>query len=69
MAERSFSCALNAGCNVPVGAYAKIVYDRLILKGLYINEDNKKFYRGEISGNFNQAEELGKILAKEIFIS
>ena len=69
MAERSFSCALNAGCNVPVGAYAKIVDDRLTLKGLYIDENNKKFYRGEISGNFNQAEELGKILAKEIFIS
>ena len=65
-AERSFARALNAGCNAPVGAYAKIFNDELTLKGLYI-DDEKNFYRGKISGSRNEAEKLGEILAKEIF--
>lgn len=67
IAERSFSRALNAGCNVPVGAFASITNGILTLKGLYIDEGTKKFYRGELSGNFNDAETIGETLAKEIF--
>ena len=66
-AERSFAKALNAGCNVPVGAYAKILDEKLILKGLYIDEESKKFYRGKISGDKYNAGLLGEKLAKEIF--
>ncbi len=68
LAERSFSRALNAGCNVPVGAYAFINENVLTLKGLYIDEATKKFYRGKLSGDFHEAEEIGKNLAKEIFL-
>ena len=67
LAERSFSRALNAGCNVPVGAFAEIKNGILTLKGLYIDEKTKKFYRGILSGNFNDAELIGATLAKEIF--
>ena len=67
IAERSFSRALGAGCNVPVGAFAGIKNGILTLKGLYIDEKTKKFYRGELSGNFNDAELIGATLAKEIF--
>ena len=65
-AERSFARALNAGCNVPVGAYARILNDKLILKGLFI-DDEKNFYTGELSGDPNEAELIGEKLAKEIF--
>ena len=67
LAERSFSRALNAGCNVPVGAFAEIKNGILTLKGLYIDEKTKKFYRGELSGNIYDAELIGATLAKEIF--
>ena len=64
-AERSFAKTLNAGCNVPVGAYSEIFNDEIILKGLYI--EDKKFFRGVIKGNRKDAEILGEKLAKEIF--
>ncbi len=66
-AERSFAMALNAGCNVPVGAYAEIFGDEIILKGLYIEENDKRFFRGIIKGHRKDAEILGEKLAKEIF--
>ncbi len=67
LAERSFSRALNAGCNVPVGAYAKITGGTLTLKGLYIDEASGKFYRGVSSGNLYNAEAIGQKLAEKLF--
>ena len=67
IAERSFARALNAGCNVPVGSYAVIDGDILTLRGLYIDEKSKNFYRGIHSGDKNDAEFIGNTLAKEIF--
>ncbi len=67
IAERSFARALNAGCNVPVGAYAIVEDDELILQGLYIDEKSKKFYRGTHAGNKHDAEIIGITLARRIF--
>lgn len=68
IAERSFARALNAGCNVPVGAYAVIDNELLMLQGLYIDEKTRKFFRGTLSGNKHDAEIIGQTLAREIFI-
>ncbi|MBR1486525.1 MAG: hydroxymethylbilane synthase [Synergistaceae bacterium] len=68
LAERSFSRALNAGCNLPVGAFAEISGEILTLRGLYIDEKTKKFYRGVSSGKIFDAEKIGENLAKEIFL-
>ena len=68
MAERSFAKKLNAGCNVPVGAYAKIIDDKIFLTGLYIDETTKKFYKGTLSGNINDSELIGVNLAREILL-
>ena len=67
IAERSFARALNAGCNVPVGAYAIVEDDELILQGLYIDEKSKKFYRSTHTGNKHDAEIIGITLARRIF--
>ena len=67
LAERSFSRELNAGCNVPVGAYAFIRGDTLTLEGLYIDESSKKFFRGTLSGHRSEAELIGKKLSEVIF--
>lgn len=66
-AERSFARALNAGCNTPVGAYAEIFGDEIILKGLYIEQESGKFFKGVIKSNRKDAEKSGEKLAKEIF--
>ena len=65
LAERAFSRALNAGCNVPLGAYAELHGDTMTLKGLYI-DDEGIFRRGEISGVRSEAQELGQRLAEVI---
>ena len=68
IAERSFAKKLNAGCNVPVGAYAFIENEKIFLKGLYIDEKTGKFYKGILSGNIKDAEIIGKNLAERIFL-
>ena len=66
LAERSFTQALGAGCNVPVGAYAFLEGDILNLKGLYVDEKTGKFFQGSSSGDKNQASITGKNLAEII---
>ena len=65
LAERAFSRALNAGCNVPLGAYAELHGDTMTLKGVYV-DDEGGFRRGEISGLRSEAQELGQRLAEVI---
>ncbi|MBQ7219644.1 MAG: hydroxymethylbilane synthase [Synergistaceae bacterium] len=65
LAERAFAGALNAGCNVPAGAYAEIEGDSLTLKGLYVDGEGI-FRRREISGTRAEAEELGQRLAEAV---
>ena len=66
VAERSFARSLGAGCNVPVGAYAVIDGEMITLKGLYIDEKTRRFYRGELTGRRYEAEAVGKKLAEVI---
>ena len=66
IAERSFSRALGAGCNVPIGAYAVTEGETLTLQGLFIDEKTRRFFRGEISGKRVDAEKLGQRLAEVI---
>ena len=66
IAERSFSRALNAGCNVPVGAYAVVEGETLTLRGLFIDEGTRRFFRGELVGGRSDAQELGERLAEVI---
>ncbi|MBQ7578034.1 MAG: hydroxymethylbilane synthase [Synergistaceae bacterium] len=65
LAERSFARALNAGCNVPAGAYAEIHDNILTLRGLYI-DNNKIFHSGTLSGLRSEAAIIGENLAREI---
>jgi len=65
-AERSFSDALGAGCTSPVGAYAETDGKRLVLRGFYADEAAVIYRKGKISGDAEEASEMGKRLAASL---
>ncbi len=65
-AERAFLARLEGGCQVPIGAYAQIKGDKLILKGIIGSEDGRKIIRMEKEGGRNCPEELGIDLAEDM---
>lgn len=66
LAERSFVKALDGGCSSPVGAYAELVREEIVLKGLFYDEATDEIIRESISGNKENAIELGLELAQKI---
>ncbi len=66
LAERALMEALDAGCQVPLGAFAWIENNTLLLTGALISTDGKKHIRSTLSGNLNQPLELGKTVANEL---
>ncbi|MBR0094156.1 MAG: hypothetical protein IJP91_02645, partial [Synergistaceae bacterium] len=68
-AERSFARALNAGCNVPVGAYARVDGGKIFLRGLYIDERTGKFFSGlrGVRGMENFSAGGSSFTARKIF--
>lgn len=63
LAERAMNRGLEGGCQVPIGSYAQIEGEILTLKGLVGSLDGKTIIRDQISGNVNDAEQLGQELA------
>ncbi|MBE8168488.1 MAG: hydroxymethylbilane synthase [Shewanella sp.] len=63
-AERAMNTRLEGGCQVPIGAYAEIEQDTLTLRGLVGNPDGSQIISDTVSGNKNQAVELGEQLAE-----
>lgn len=66
IAERAFIRQLNGGCSSPSAAHAYIEKDSFIIKGLYIDEVTGEMYDGKIKGSMEDAENLGKDLAKKL---
>ncbi|MCU4155312.1 hydroxymethylbilane synthase [Carboxylicivirga sp. A043] len=65
-AERSFLNELEGGCQIPIGAYAKVEDEQLHLLGLVAMPDGTKELRAELSGKACDAEEIGRKLAQQI---
>jgi hydroxymethylbilane synthase len=68
-AERAFLTALGGGCQVPIAALGEVVDNRLRLRGLVATEDGKCVRKGELSGNLDRAEQIGRILAEKLMAS
>jgi len=62
-AERSFLAALEAGCQVPLGAIAWLDGRTLTLRGLVASLDGKDVVRGEADGDRGNALKIGEALA------
>lgn len=65
-AERSFLRALGGGCQVPVGALARVDGDSLHLDGMVADPDGVRLLRGARAGRTADAESIGDQLAQEL---
>jgi len=66
-AERSLLKELEGGCQVPVAGYARVLEGRIVeLSGLVASLDGKQIYRRTRSAPCNEAESLGRGLAREL---
>ncbi len=63
LAERAFVRTLDGGCSSPVAAYARIKEGKLVLTGLYANEDGSGMCTGSAEGAPADAQALGRALA------
>ncbi len=68
-AERSFVKRLNGGCSSPVAAYAEVKEKKILLRGLYYNEEEEAYLVGRREGSIEEAESLGNALAEELMES
>jgi len=65
-AERAFLRVLQGGCQVPIGAFAKIEGNKLIIKGLVGSLNGEKIINETVSGDKQDCEALGETLANVI---
>ncbi|MFQ6372628.1 hydroxymethylbilane synthase [Shewanella sp. YIC-542] len=66
LAERAMNTRLEGGCQVPIGAYAEITGDDMLLRGLVGNPDGSQVIRGEVKGHKQDAVALGNALAEDL---
>jgi len=67
-AERAFLRRLEGGCQVPIGALARLDGDQLLLSGFVGSLDGSTAYRNTLRGSASNAGDLGCHLA-ESFIA
>jgi hydroxymethylbilane synthase len=65
-AERSFLRTLEGGCQVPIGANARLENDKIHLEGMVGNLFGSVNLRDSISGDKKDAIDLGKRLAEKL---
>ena len=65
-AERALLKALGGGCQVPIGALARIHNGNMVLLGVVLSPDGMKAIRKEVAGPKPTAERLGKELASHL---
>ncbi|MBM4166190.1 MAG: hydroxymethylbilane synthase [Ignavibacteria bacterium] len=64
--ERSFLRRLEGGCQIPIGANATVVNEKLFLQGMIASLNGKILLRYSISGIIDEAELLGISLAETL---
>jgi hydroxymethylbilane synthase len=62
-AERALLAALGGGCQIPVGAWARIENGELVLDAAVLSPDGSDCLRRQAAGSADRPEELGRNLA------
>ena len=68
-AERAFLKELEGGCQVPVAAFSRLNGERLDLEGMVAELDGSNVIRDKITGEKNEAEDMGIRLARRLLAS
>lgn len=65
-AERAFLKRLEGGCQVPVGAYARLINGKIVMEGLVGSVSGEKIIREQMEGDQDTAESIGISLAEDL---
>jgi hydroxymethylbilane synthase len=65
-AERALNERLQGGCQVPIAGYSEISHGVMVLRALVGRPDGTELVQGVISGEPENAEELGQVLADDL---
>ena len=67
-AERALLASLGGGCQVPVGAHARLAGGGLELRGIVASTDGGRIVRSLLMGSVEAPEELGRRVAGELLL-
>ena len=67
VAERALLKAVEGGCQVPLGAWARVERDQLVMEACVCSVDGTQCIRQRVAGSPSQAAELGEQLARLLF--
>jgi hydroxymethylbilane synthase len=65
-AERAFLARLEGGCQIPIGALARVNDSSIALRGLVASLDGRTVIRGSIEGSAADAATVGEQLAQKL---
>ncbi len=65
-AERALNKRLEGGCQVPIGGFAELDGDRLLMRAFVASADGQQMIEGQIEGPTVNAEQLGIELAEDL---
>lgn len=66
LAERALLAELRGGCNVPIGASARVRESTLVLVARVLSLDGRRSVEGEVRGARDHAQQLGILLARDL---
>ncbi|MDD5323585.1 MAG: hydroxymethylbilane synthase [Methylococcales bacterium] len=65
-AERAMNARLNGGCQMPIAGFARKEGQQIVMRGFVGNPDGSVLYRAERSGDLDQAEAVGRLIAEDL---
>jgi hydroxymethylbilane synthase len=66
IAERALLKALQGGCQVPIGAWARIERGEMVMEACVTSVDGLQFVKQRLAGPAEQAAELGERMAQQL---
>jgi hydroxymethylbilane synthase len=68
-AERALLRSLGGGCQVPIGAHARLSDGRLFLRAVVAVPDGSRIVKGERAGSVQEADSIGNDLGQELLVN
>jgi hydroxymethylbilane synthase len=66
LAERTMMATLEAGCLAPVGVWARLEDDQLVLDAVVLSGDGSHRITANVAGSPDESQELGQRAARDL---